>query len=123
MFYIIIIWDKKGAYSVSEKQKEILEIIKTFIEMIKREITDDSELESFLFYLSKIRNFCAHGNRLYCFKSKTPIPTVPLHSSLCLSVNSDNQYIQGKNDLFAVMIIFKLLLPDLTFKTFLKNLN
>ena len=31
MFYIIIIWDKKGAYSVSEKQKEILEIIKTFI--------------------------------------------------------------------------------------------
>lgn len=31
MFYIIILWDKKGAYSVSEKQKEILEIIKTFI--------------------------------------------------------------------------------------------
>lgn len=38
-------------------------------------------------------------------------------------MNSDNQYIQGKNDLFAVMIIFKLLLPDLTFKTFVKNLN
>lgn len=31
MFCIIILWDKKGAYSVSEKQKEILEIIKTFI--------------------------------------------------------------------------------------------
>ena len=32
MFCIIILWDKKGgAYSVSKKQKEILEIIKTFI--------------------------------------------------------------------------------------------
>lgn len=31
MFCIIGLWYKKGAYSVSEKQKEILEIIKTFI--------------------------------------------------------------------------------------------
>ena len=31
MFYIIIIWDKKGVYSMSEKQNEILEIIKTCI--------------------------------------------------------------------------------------------
>ena len=32
MFCIIILWDKRrGAYSVSKKQKEILEIIKTFI--------------------------------------------------------------------------------------------
>ena len=32
MFCIIILWDKKGgAYSVSKKQKKILEIIKTFI--------------------------------------------------------------------------------------------
>lgn len=31
MFCISGLWDKKGAYSVNEKQKEILEIIKTFI--------------------------------------------------------------------------------------------
>lgn len=83
----------------------------------------DAELESFLFYLSKIRNFCAHGNRLYCFKSKTPIPTVALHSSLGLAMNADHQYIQGKSDLFAAMIIFKLLLHKNDFKTFVKNVN
>lgn len=83
----------------------------------------DAELESFLFYLSKIRNFCAHGNRLYCFKSKTPIPTVALHSNLDLSKNADQQYIQGKSDLFAAMIIFKLLLHQNAFKTLVKNVN
>ncbi len=84
---------------------------------------NDAELESFLFYLSKIRNFCAHGNRLYCFKSRAPIPTVSLHDSLDLSQNTDGQYIQGKTDLFAVMIIFKLLLPKNVFKILVKSVN
>lgn len=83
----------------------------------------DAELESFLFYLSKIRNFCAHGNRLYCFTSKNPIPTVSLHSTLSLSMNANNQYIQGKNDLFATMLIFKLLLSKNVFKILVKNVN
>lgn len=83
----------------------------------------DAELESFLFYLSKIRNFCAHGNRLYCFTSKNPIPTVALHSTLGLSMNANNQYIQGKNDLFATMLIFKILLSKNVFKILVKNVN
>ena len=97
-------------------QKERQEISKIFH-------ISDAELESFLFFLSKIRNFCAHGNRLYCFKSKNPIPTVSLHSTLDLPINNENQYIQGKNDLFATMIIFKLLLSKNIFKILVKNVN
>lgn len=102
-------------YSLMQ-QKERQEISKIFR-------ISDAELESFLFYLSKIRNFCAHGNRLYCFKSKNPIPTVSLHSTLDLPMNSEKQYIQGKNDLFATMIIFKLLLSKNNFKILVKSVN
>ena len=98
------------------KQKERQEISKIFH-------ISDAELESFLFYLSKIRNFCAHGNRLYCFKSKNPIPTVALHAALELPMNLEQQYIQGKNDLFATMIIFKLLLSKNNFKILVKSVN
>lgn len=84
---------------------------------------NDSDLESFLFYLSKIRNFCAHGNRLFCFTSKTPIPTTKYHSALNLKTNSDGQYIQGKTDLFAAIIILKLLLPKNLFKILIKRVN
>jgi hypothetical protein len=83
----------------------------------------DSELVSFLSYLSKIRNFCAHGNRLYCYKNKNGISTVNLHSQLSLQTNSQNQYIQGKTDLFAVMIVLKLLLPKNLFNVLAKNVN
>lgn len=98
------------------KQPERQEIAKIFH-------ISDSELESFLFYLSKIRNFCAHGNRLYCFKSKTPIPTVKLHASMDLEQNNQAQFIQGKSDLFAVMIILKLLLHKNSYKTLVKKVN
>lgn len=98
------------------KQKERQEISKIFH-------VSDAELESFLFYLSKVRNFCAHGNRLYCFKSKSPIATVDLHASLDMAKNANEQYIQGKNDLFAVMIIFKLLLPKNLFQILVKNVH
>ena len=98
------------------KQQERQEVSKIFH-------VSDAELESFLFYLSKVRNFCAHGNRLYCFKSKSPIATVALHTTLNMVQNASGQYIQGKNDLFAVMIIFKLLLPKNVFHILVKNVN
>lgn len=98
------------------KQQERQEIARIFH-------VSDAELESFLFYLSKIRNFCAHGNRLYCFKSKNPISTVDLHNLLGLQQNEKQQYIQGKSDLFAAMIVFKLLLSKSDFKRLVKSVN
>lgn len=78
---------------------------------------------SFLSYLSKLRNFCAHGNRLYCFKTKNGIPTLALHEEMSLEKNEQGQFIQGKTDLFAALIIFKFLLPKNLFKRLLKSIN
>lgn len=97
------------------KQPERQEIAKKFS-------LNDAELESALFYLSKIRNFCAHGNRLYCFRSKTPIFTSVMHDTLGLQKNDKGEYLSGKRDLFAAVIILKCLLPKTIFKTFVKSI-
>lgn len=82
-----------------------------------------SELVTALSYLSKVRNFCAHGNRLYCFKSSAPISSTPIHSALEIAMDQHNEYICGKKDLFACVIVLKRLLPRNLFNIFIKNLN
>ena len=97
------------------KQPERQEISKIFH-------VSDAQLESSLFYLSKIRNFCAHGNRLYCFRSKAPINTTEEHSRLSLPKDKKGEYTLGKRDLFAAVIVLKYLLPKNVFKIFVKNI-
>lgn len=82
----------------------------------------DEQLESSLFYLSKIRNLCAHGNRLYCFRSKAPLIDTKYHDALNIPKNK-NEYAYGKRDMFATMIILKFLLPKNEYKTLLKQVN
>lgn len=94
------------------KQKDRQDISKTFHIL-------DTELESALFYLSKVRNICAHGNRLYCFRSRTPFVNTNLHTHLCIP-KVNNEYAYGKRDLFAAMIILKKLLPKNNYNTFIK---
>ena len=47
---------------------EKIKIINKYIKIILILENKDEELENILFYISKIRNFCAHGNRLYCYR-------------------------------------------------------
>ena len=82
----------------------------------------DEELESSLFYLSKIRNLCAHGNRLYCFRSKAPLIDTQYHESLNIPRNN-TEYSYGKRDMFATLIILKFLLSKNEYKSLLKQLN
>ena len=86
----------------------------------------DDVLESALFYLSKIRNFCAHDNRLYCFRNTTPYTNTKLHDTLNIpktDKNGNHEYSYGKRDLFAAVIILKQLLPKQAFKSFVKKVN
>lgn len=83
----------------------------------------DAELESALFYLSKIRNFCAHGNRLYCFRSKAPIITTKWHLQMDLPKNESGEYLLGKRDLLAAVLLLKSLLSKTEFKRFVKNIH
>lgn len=87
------------------------------------------ELNSILKVLSIFRNACAHDERLYNLKSMNRnmrpnnIPTLPLHRSLNIPVNGGNNQMQGKNDLFAIVIIFKTMLNDCSFETFYRALD
>ena len=82
----------------------------------------DKELENALAYISTVRNFCAHGNRLYCFRTKKPLSTTPFHSQLNIECNDDGEFLKGKRDLFACMIALKRLLSNNDFKRMNKEI-
>ena len=81
----------------------------------------DNVLENFLNYLTAIRNFSAHGNRLYCFVGSKPLIDTQVHNKLGILQNQ-GQYVQGRNDLFAAVIALKYLLSNREFNYFLKSL-
>lgn len=73
--------------------------------------------------LSRVRNVCAHSERLYDYRyKKGTIDDTDIHRILNISVKKNN-YIKGKNDLFAVVIIFKYLLSENDFQQFVNKLE
>lgn len=79
------------------------------------------QLERFLSVLTKYRNVCAHGDRLFTYKTVDQILDTPLHEKLKIPKRG-NQYIYGKQDLFAIVIAFRYLLPKEDFINFKKKL-
>ena len=84
-------------------------------------IINQKQMEQFLSVLTKFRNVCAHGERLFTYRTIDNISDLPLHSKLSIPKNGI-QYLNGKNDLFAVVIAFRYLLPPKDFLTFKKRL-
>jgi abortive infection bacteriophage resistance protein len=82
----------------------------------------DNELENCLLYISSIRNFCAHGNRLYCFRTKHPLSNTSYHEALNIPKNSSGEFISGKRDLFACVIALKRLLSHNDYKRMSKEI-
>ncbi len=70
------------------------------------------QLKSMLNVLSKFRNVCAHGERLYNYKTRKSISDLPIHDKL------KNYNSRSKNDLFNIFICFKYLLSNDDFNTF-----
>lgn len=77
----------------------------------------EKQLHQFITIIAKFRNVCAHGERLYNFKTTDMIPDTLLHSKLSIPQRK-NLYIYGKNDLFAVVISLRYLIRDEEFKRF-----
>lgn len=80
----------------------------------KRFGINEATLQSALFYLSKIRNLCAHNNRLYCFRNSTPYSDTIHHRNMGIPMANSGcgEYTYGKRDLFAAMIALKDLLTE-----------
>ena len=83
---------------------------------------NESQMISILTVLVKFRNVCAHGERLFTYRTADSIPDLPIHIKLKIS-KKGIQYINGKNDLFAVVIALKYILSDYWYKTFIKELK
>ena len=79
-------------------------------------------LEDFLPILSNDRNLCAHEDIVFDHKTERSIPDTEYHNRLNI-FKMDDEYIYGKNDVFAVIIIFKFLLEDDEFRMMLKEFN
>ncbi len=83
----------------------------------------EEELAKMIDLLSRFRNVCAHNERLYDYKYlKGDIRTTDVHKILNLR-KQKGYYVQGKKDLFAVVIVFKYLLSDEEFSLFIDKFD
>lgn len=81
-----------------------------------------NELCKMLIILTKYRNICAHGNRLFNAKTQDSIPDLTAHQKLRIS-KTNSRYLHGKSDLFAVVISLKYLLDSADFRHFYYELK
>lgn len=79
---------------------------------------NDDVLENFLHLLSIVRNFSAHGNRLYCIRTRRPLINTNAHTFLSIPKSASNEYILGKRDLFAAVIVLRHLMSLQEYKKF-----
>ena len=84
--------------------------------------TDSATLSIYLNILSNYRNLCAHEEVLYDHKTQRAIPDTKYHFSLGIP-KIDDEYIYGKNDLFSVIIILKIMLNDRDFRNLAKEIS
>ena len=82
----------------------------------------EKQLHQFITIIAKYRNVCAHGERLYNFKTTDMIPDTLLHNKLSIPQKKD-LYIYGKNDLFAIVISLRYLIRNDEFAFFKKSLS
>lgn len=80
---------------------------------IAREFSVNYEdFEEYIKIMAYFRNLCAHNERIYNAKEPlTSIPDTKYHSILGIP-KTRNRYIYGKNDLFSLVITFKVLLSN-----------
>ncbi len=79
-------------------------------------------LEDTLIILSNYRNLCAHEDIVFEHKTERVIPDTKYHEEMNIP-KMDGEYIYGKNDLFAVIIIFKILLNEKNFRLMMKEIE
>lgn len=76
----------------------------------------------YLALLSNFRNLCAHEDILYDHRTQRQIPNTKYHYELEIP-KDEEEYKYGKNDLFALIIIFKQMLRDEEFVDLINELS
>ena len=83
---------------------------------------DSESLGDYLSILSNYRNLCAHEDILYNHETQKAIEDTKYHTLLDIP-KVDNQFIYGKNDIFALIIILKHMLAYTDFKMMINEIS
>ncbi len=83
---------------------------------------DSATLSIYLSVLSNYRNLCAHEDILYDHRTQRGIPDNRYHFELDIP-KEDDEYIYGKNDLYSVIIIMKVLLDEREFRNLVNEIS
>ena len=82
----------------------------------------EEDLDQYIKTLANYRNLCAHDERLYNATNNQDIPDTIYHVRLNIpQINS--RYANGKNDLFSLVIVLKMLLPHEDFNNMCNKIN
>ena len=84
--------------------------------------TDANELITYLPILSNYRNLCAHEEILFDHRVQRMIENTKFHEILDIP-KLNGEYIYGKNDVFALLIILKQLLRKEDFRAMIKEIE
>lgn len=84
--------------------------------------TSTYDMEEFLPILANYRNLCAHEDIVYEHRTERYIPNNKYHELLRIPM-TDGEYIYGKNDVFALVLILKHLLKEDEFHDMMKEIE
>ncbi len=80
------------------------------------------EMASILSVITKFRNTCAHGERLFELKTKDAIPDLSLHNKLQIR-KKGTEYMYGKRDLFSLVIALRYLLSKESYSQLIRKIS
>ena len=83
---------------------------------------DVHTLEVYLSLLANFRNLCAHEDILFDHRTQRVIPDDVIHHKLNIPKEND-EYIYGKNDLFAIVIIMHYMLSNDEYRDFMNEIE
>jgi len=83
---------------------------------------DIDTMEDYLMIVSNYRNICAHEDILFNHETQKELPNTTYHEQLNIP-KMDGEYIYGKHDIFALIIILKHLLTTDDFKMMINEIN
>lgn len=105
----------------------IAELFTILKEEDQKEIADLYQLNTttlsiYLALLANYRNLCAHEDILYDHKTQREIPDNKYHQRLDI-IKVNDEYIYGKNDLFAIVIIMRSMLSEREFRDLINEIS
>ena len=83
---------------------------------------DVETLGIYISLLSNYRNLCAHEDIVYEHRTQKEIPDTRYHREVDIPMMND-EYIYGKNDIFAVVIMLKYMLTESDFTDFVNEVS